>query len=110
MAWLPTKFDKFDLAKIGTGEGRRLMGMDCIWLKRQRLHRNMQMLLVKILIKGKPAFKAKMELWPETSNKQWRCRHLRMNDWDLNKTIKMQKILLLILAIGLQRFIKNYQH
>ena len=86
----PHKFDKFDLAKIGTGEGAQAYGHGLYLAEAPKVAQEYADALGKeVLIKGKPAFKAKDgTMAGDLPVSSGAAGHLRMNDWDLNKAIK----------------------
>jgi len=87
----PHKFDKFDSSKIGTGEGAQAYGHGLYLAEKQGVAQEYADALGKeVLIKGKPAYQAKTGAQAAdlpVSNAA--AGHLRMNDWDLQKALKM---------------------
>lgn len=87
----PHKFSKFDSSKIGTGEGAQAYGHGLYLAEKQGVAQEYADALGKeVLIKGKPAYQAKTGAQAAdlpVSNAA--AGHLRMNDWDLQKALKM---------------------
>lgn len=86
----PHLFDKFKNEAIGTGEGAQAYGHGMYLAENSGVANEYADALGKeVLIKGKPAFRAKGgTMAGDLPVSSGAANHLRMNDWDLQKSIK----------------------
>lgn len=86
----PHKFSKFDMSKIGTGEGAQAYGHGLYMAETPAVAREYAENLGKeVMIKGKPAYQAKNGTQAgDLPISSPAAGVLRMNDWDLQKALK----------------------